>query len=73
MLSCEEHHKEFEDLFSKGVHDIDNALYKAWLHLKRDAIGTEEEAFMNVIEKRTPSNILKKVKKRHRVEPDGAD
>ena len=73
MLSCEEHHKEFEDLFSKGVHDIDNALYKAWLHLKRDAIGTEEEAFMNVIEKRTPSNILKKVKKRQRVEPDGAD
>ena len=73
MLSCEEHHKEFEDLFSKGVHDIDDALYKAWLHLKRDAIGTEEEAFMNVIEKRTPSNLPKKVKKRQRVEPDGAD
>ena len=47
---CEEHRKEFEDLFSKEVNDIVNALYKAWLTLKWDACGTEEEAFINIIE-----------------------
>ena len=73
MLSCEEHRKEFEDLFSKEVYDIDNALYKAWLPLKWDACGTEEEAFINIIEKRTPSNIPKKLRKRKVVEPPGAD
>ena len=73
MLSCEEHRKEFEDLFSKEVYDIDNALYKAWLPLKWDACGTEEEAFINIIEKRTPCNIPKRARKRKIVEPAGAD
>ena len=73
MLSCEEHQKEFEDQFSKGIYHIDNALYKAWLPLKWDACGTEEEAFQNIIQKRTPSNIPKKLRKRRIVEPEGAD
>ena len=64
---------EFENLFSKGVYDIDNALFKAWLPLKRDACGTEEEAFLNIIEKRTPNNIPKRVRKRRIVEPEGPD
>ena len=73
MLSCEEHQKEFEDLFSKGLYDIDDALYKAWLHLKRDANGTEEEAFRSCLEERTPRDIPKSIRKRRRVEPEGPD
>lgn len=68
-----EHQKEFEKLYNQGVYDIDDVLYQCWLLLKIDANGTEEEVFQHILKSRTPSNIQKKVRKRKKVEPEGAN
>ena len=73
QLSCIEHQKEFEKLFNQGVFDIDDVLYQCWLLLKIDANGSEEEVFQHILKSRTPTNLQKKVRKRKKVEPDGAN
>ena len=52
-----EQQRQFEELFSQGIYDVDNALYNNWVVFKRKALGTISEAVDNVLEAKMPSNV----------------
>ncbi len=66
--------RSFEKLFEeKKYFEVDDTLYRSWLHLKLDALGTEREAFDAVLKQRMIKNVPKRKKKRAMNEPEGID
>lgn len=64
----------FEKLFQeKKYFEIKDTLYRSWLHLKLDAVGTESEAFDAILKERMIKNVPKRKKKRVMNEPEGVD
>ena len=66
--------QSFEKLYQeKKYFEVEDPLYRSWLHLKLNAVGTEKEAFDAIIRKRTIKNIPKRKNKRAMNEPEGID
>ena len=66
--------RSFEKLFGeKKYFEVEDTLYRSWLHLKLDAVGTENEAFDAIIKQRMIKNVPKRKKKRAMNEPEGID
>ena len=63
--------KEFQEMFTKGILDLPNPIYRAWVVLKLAAVGSPEEAFDYVLEKSVPKNIPRPKPKIKRIQPDG--
>ena len=63
--------ERFEELFSKKMFDVPHSGYQAWLQLKQQAIGTEEEALGRVLSSNMPKNISKKKTTRTDDKPKG--
>ena len=56
--------KNFQDLFSKKIFNVNEPLYQAWLHLKFAALGSAHEALDKVLASKAPKNIPKQEKKK---------
>ena len=67
--------EKFNDIFGRGITDVDEPLFQAWLLLKRAAAPppTEEEAFARVIRNAVPRNIERPVSKRKAIGPSGPE
>ena len=63
--------ERFEELYSKAMFDVPHAGFQAWLMLKQQAMGTEEEALDRVLSSRMPKNIPKKKTSRTDDKPVG--
>ena len=64
--------KNFQDLFSKKIFNVNEPLYQAWLHLKFAALGSEHEALDKVLASKAHKNIPKQKRKRNDHLPKGA-
>ena len=58
-------------MFTKGILDLPNPIYRAWVVLKLAAVGSPEEAFDFVLEKSVPKNLPRPKPKIKRIQPDG--
>ena len=66
--------RSFEKLYQeKKYFEVEDTLYRSWLHLKLDAVGTENEAFHAILKQRMIKNIPKRKQKRTMNEPEGID
>ena len=63
--------EKFEELYSKAMFDVPHSRFQAWLQLKQQAVGTEEEALDRVLSSRMPKNIPKKKTTRTNDMPKG--
>ena len=63
--------EKFEELYSKAMFDVPHSRFQAWLQLKQQAVGTEEEALDRVLSSRMPKNIPKKKTSRTSDMPKG--
>ena len=64
--------KEFEEMFlKKEFTSINDPLYRAWLHLKFAAAGTETEAIDRLLSSKVAKNVQKRKTKRKDPQPSG--
>ena len=63
--------ERFEELYSKGMFDVPHSMFQSWLILKKQAVGTEQEALDRVLSSRIPRNIPKKKTSRTNDMPKG--
>jgi hypothetical protein len=64
--------KEFEDMFSKKqFKSAKDPLYRAWLHLKFAAAGTETEAIDHLLDSKVANNVPKRKTVRKDYRPKG--
>ena len=77
VVLSEAQRDEFKDLFDKGILDINEPKFKAWLVLKQAATPppppTEEDVFDQVIRNSVPRNIPRSASKRKPIGPPGPD
>ena len=63
---------EFEDMFKKKEFiNVKEPLYKAWLHLKFAAAGTETEAIDRLLSSKIAKSVQKRKTKRKDTQPSG--
>ena len=58
-------------MFERGILDLPNPIYRAWVVLKLAAVGSPQESFDFVLEKRVPKNLPRPKPKIKRIQPDG--
>ena len=58
-------------MFERGILDLPNPIYRAWVVLKLAAVGSPQESFDFVLEKRVPRNLPRPKPKIKRIQPDG--
>ena len=58
-------------MFRRGILDLPNPIYRAWVVLKLAAVGSPQESFDFVLEKRVPKNLPRPKPKIKRIQPDG--
>ena len=58
-------------MFERGILDLPNPIYRAWVVLKLAAVGSPQESFDFVLEKRVPKNLPRPKPKIKRNQPDG--
>ena len=64
--------KEFEDMFlKKQFKSVKDPLYRAWLHLKFAAAGTESEAIDHLLDSKVAKNVPKRKTVRKDYRPKG--
>ena len=62
---------EFREMFKNGILNLPNPIYRAWVVLKLAAVGSPQESFDFVLEKRIPKNLPRPKPKIKRIQPDG--
>ena len=58
-------------MFERGILDLPNPIYRAWVVLKLAAVGSPQESFDFVLQKRVPKNLPRPKPKIKRIQPDG--
>ena len=63
----------FETLYKAAKFDVANTEFQNWLLYKKQAVGTESEAFDRILQKRIPKNVPLRKRKRKDNLPPGKD